>query len=381
MAEDERQERGQNFMQTKAAVLYKYQAPLKIETVSLEDPKEREVLVQFKSAGICHSDLSVVNGVLKSPTPIVPGHEGAGIVTKIGAGVSRVQTGDHVVLLWVPVCGQCFYCRRGQTILCELKDKIRTGTMIDSTYRMRNSRGQGIGKMGGVGSFSEYNVVNEENLLVIDQDIPFDVAAIAGCALITGLGAVLNKANVKPGSTVAVVGCGGVGLNIIQGAVLADAGKIIAIDILDHKLDLAKQFGATHGINAAIHDPVSKVKEITGQIGADYAFEALGSVDTAKTAFDLIRRGGHMIMVGIPAKGEEFCFSLAELPLMDKSILGSYYGSGDVAADIKAFLKLYKDGRIKLDELITGRYNLKDINRGIQDLAAGKNARGVVLYE
>jgi S-(hydroxymethyl)glutathione dehydrogenase/alcohol dehydrogenase len=246
---------------------------------------------------------------------------------------------------------------------------------------MRNSQGQGIGKMGGVGSFSEYNVVNEENLLVIDKGIPFDVAAITGCALITGVGAVLNKANVKPGSTVAVVGCGGVGLNIIQGAVLADADKIIAIDVLDHKLDLAKQFGATHGINAAIHDPVSKVKEITGQIGADYAFEALGTVDTAQTAFRLIRRGGHMIMVGIPSKEEKFCFSLAELPLQDKSISGCYYGSGDVAADIKAFLELYKGGRIKLDELITARYSIENINRGMQDLVAGKNARGVVLYE
>jgi S-(hydroxymethyl)glutathione dehydrogenase/alcohol dehydrogenase len=368
-------------MKTRAAVLYDYQTPLKIEEVDLEDPKEREVLVQFKSAGLCHSDLSVINGVLKPPTPIVPGHEGAGIVKKVGAGVSRVQIGDHVVLLWVPVCGQCYYCRKGETILCELKDKIRSGTMIDNTYRMRNSGGQGVGKMGGVGSFSEYNVVNQENLLVIDKDIPFEVAAIAGCALITGVGAVLNKAKVKPGSSVAVVGCGGVGLNVIQGAVLVDAGQIIAVDILDHKLDMAEQFGATHTINSSTHDPISRVMEITGQIGVDYAFEALGTVATAKTAFGLIRRGGSMIMVGIPAKDEEFCFPLAELPLMDKSICGSYYGSGEVASDIKAFLELYKKGRLKLDELITGRYRIQDINQGMKDLETGKNARGVILYE
>ena len=368
-------------MKTRAAVLYDYQTPLKIEEVDLEDPKEKEVLVQFKSAGLCHSDLSVINGVLKPPTPIVPGHEGAGIVKKIGAGVSRVQTGDHVILLWVPVCGHCYYCRRGQTILCELKDKIRNGTMIDNTFRMMNSEGQGVGKMGGVGSFSEYNVVNEENLLVIDKDIPFDVAAIAGCALITGVGAVLNKAKVTPESTVAVIGSGGVGLNIIQGAVLANAGKIIAVDILDHKLALAKQFGATHCINSAKQDPVSKVMEITDQIGVDYAFEALGTVETAGTAFNLIRRGGQMVMVGIPAKDEAFCFSLAELPLMDKSISGSYYGSGDVAADIKAFLELYKKGRIKLEEMITGRYSIENINQGMKDLETGKNARGVIIYE
>jgi S-(hydroxymethyl)glutathione dehydrogenase/alcohol dehydrogenase len=253
--------------------------------------------------------------------------------------------------------------------------------MMDNTYRMKNNKGQGIGKMGGVGSFSEYNVVNEENLLVIDRDIPFDVAAIAGCALITGVGAVLNKAKVKRGSTVAVVGAGGVGLNIIQGAVLADADKIIAVDILDHKLDLAKQFGATHVINAAGQDPISKVMEITNQIGVDYAFEALGNVTTAKTAFNLIRRGGHMIMVGISAPDEEFCIPLSQLPLMDKSISGSYYGSGDMTSDIKTFLKLYKTGRIKLNELITSRYSLENINEGMKDLEAGKNARGVIIYE
>jgi S-(hydroxymethyl)glutathione dehydrogenase/alcohol dehydrogenase len=367
-------------MKTRAAVLYDYQTPLKIQDVELDDPKEREVMVRFKSAGLCHSDLSVVNGVLKPPTPIVPGHEGAGVVEKTGTGVSKVRAGDHVVLLWVPVCGQCYYCRRGETILCELKDKIRRGTMLDNTYRMRNERGQGIGKMGGVGSFSEYNVVNEENLLIIDKDIPFDAAAIAGCALITGLGAVLNKAKVEPGSTVAVVGSGGVGLNIIQACTLAKAGKIIAIDILEHKLDMAEQFGATHVINAASQDPVSKVMEITDKIGVDYAFEALGTVETAKKAFSLIRRGGQMIMVGIPSKDDEFCFSLAELPLMDKSISGSYYGSGDIAADIKAFLELYKSGSIKLDELITNRYSLDTINEGMRDLETGKNARGVIVY-
>ena len=300
-------------MKTRAAVLYSYQTPLKIDEVDLEDPKEKEVLVKFKSAGLCHSDLSVIKGIFQSPTPIIPGHEGSGVVEKIGAGVSKVQTGDHVILLWVPVCGECYYCRRGETILCEQKDKTRSDKMLDNTYRMKNNKGQGIGKMGGVGSFSEYNVVNEENIMVIDKDIPFDVAAIAGCALITGVGAVLNKAKVKPGSTVAVVGSGGVGLNIIQGAVLAEASKIIAVDILDHKLNLAKQFGATHVINSASQDPISKVMEITHQIGVDYAFEALGNVTTAKTAFNLIRRGGHMIMVGIPAKDEEFCIPLSHL--------------------------------------------------------------------
>ena len=367
-------------MKTRAAVLYAHQTPLKVEEVDLAEPKESEVLVRFKSAGLCHSDLSVIKGVLQPSLPIIPGHEGAGVVEKIGQGVGRVQPGDHVVLLWVPVCGECYFCRRGETVLCVLKDKIRGGRMMDDTYRMTNSNGQGIGKMGGVGSFSEYNVVNQENLLVIDKDIPFDVAAVAGCALITGVGAVLNKAKVRQGSSVAVIGIGGVGLNIIQGAALADARRIIAVDILEHKLDLAKQFGATDVINAAAQDPVSKVMELTDQIGVDYAFEALGDVATAKTAFSLIRRGGHMIMVGIPAKDQQFCISLADLPLMDKSISGSYYGSGDMRSDIIRFLELYKSGRLKLDELITDRYSLEQINEGMHDLEIGKNARGVIIY-
>jgi S-(hydroxymethyl)glutathione dehydrogenase / alcohol dehydrogenase len=179
---------------------------------------------------------------------------------------------------------------------------------------------------------------------------------------------------------VAVVGAGGVGLNIIQGAVLANADKIIAVDILDHKLNLAKQFGATHVINAAIQDPISKVMEITNTIGVDYAFEALGKVATAKTAFSLIRRGGYMIMVGIPSPNEEFSFQLSQLPLMDKSISGSYYGSGDMISDIKTLLGLYRTGRIKLDELITNRYSLENINQGMKDLETGKNARGVIIY-
>jgi len=368
-------------MKTRAAVLYAYQAPLKIEEVDLAEPKEKEVLVRYKSAGLCHSDWSVINGVLQPPLPVVPGHEGAGVIEKIGPGVSSVQPGDHVVLLWVPVCGECYFCRRGETALCVLKDKTRSGRMMDDTYRMTTTEGQGIGKMGGVGSFSEYNVVNEENLLVIDKDIPFDVAAVAGCALITGVGAVLNKAKVRQGSSVAVVGVGGVGLNIIQGAVLAGAGQIIAVDLLDHKLDLAKQFGATDVINAADQDIVSKVMALTNQIGVDYAFEAIGNVATAETAFNLIRRGGHMIMVGIPAKDQKFCVSLAELPLMDKTISGSYYGSGDMTSDIINFLEMYKNGRILLDELITDRYSLEHINEGMHDLAAGKNARGVIIYD
>ena len=367
-------------MKTKAAVVYEYKKPMVIEELELGGPNERELLVRYKAAGLCHSDLSVINGVLTlPPLPCVLGHEGAGVVQEVGRGVTRVKPGDHVLLMWVPVCGQCYYCLRGQPYLCVLKDTTRSGTMLDGTYRLKKGN-QNIGKMVGVGSFSEYNVVNEESVLPIDPDIPFEVAAITGCAVVTGVGAVINKARVKPGSSVAVVGIGGVGLSVVQGALLASATKIIAIDILDNKLEFAKQFGATHVINASREDPVEKAMEATEGIGADYAFEALGKSETALTAFKLIRRGGYAVIVGVPALDDMLTLPLYELPLMEKSILGCYYGSDDIRIELKTLLDLYKNGRLKIDELITSRYSLEEINTGFKDLESGKNARGVVIY-
>lgn len=367
-------------MKTKAAVVYEHAKPMVIDELELEGPKQGEVLVEFKAAGLCHSDLSVINGVLSMPLlPSVPGHEGAGIVKEVGPGVTRVKPGDHVLLLWVASCGKCYYCLRAQPYLCTLRDTTRTGTMVDGTYRLKKGN-QTIGKMVGVGSFSQYNVVNQESVLPIDKDIPFEIAAVTGCGVITGVGAVINTAKVKPGSSVAVVGIGGVGLNAVQGAVLANATKIIAIDILDNKLEFAKQFGATHVVNAAKEDPVEKVKELTDGIGVDYAFEVLGKTETALTTFNLIRRGGSAVMVGVPGADEMLTIPLAQLPIMEKSILGCYYGSANMQVDLKTLLDLYKNGRLKLEELITARYSIDEINKGFEDLESGKNARGVVIY-
>jgi len=368
-------------MKIKAAVLYEYDKPLVIDELELDGPKEKEVLVRFKAAGLCHSDLSVITGVLapNPPLPCVPGHEGAGIVEEVGPNVTRVKPGDHVLLLWVPVCGHCYYCLRGQPYLCALKDVTRTGVMLDGTYRLRKGD-KNIHKFVGVGSFSEYNVVNEESLLAIDKDIPFDVASITGCAVLTGVGAVLNTAKVKLGSSVAVVGIGGVGLNVIQGSVLANAAKIIAIDILDNKLELAKQFGATHVVNASKEDPVQKVLDLTEGRGADYAFEVLGKPETALTTFNLIRRGGSAVIVGVPGLEDKITLPLIQFSLMEKNMMGCYAGSSNALVDLKSLLDLYKCGRLKLDELITTRYKLEDINAGFDDMVSGKNARGVVIY-
>ncbi len=367
-------------MKAKAAILYEYKQPLRVEELDLDNPKEKEVLVEMKSAGLCHSDLSIMKGVLRMPPPpCILGHEGAGIIREVGPGVTKVKPGDHVMMVWVPSCGQCYYCRKGQPNICAEKDKTRVGTMLDGTYRLKKGT-QNINMMMGVGTFSQYNTVSERSVLPISPKIPFEVAAVVGCSVMTGAGAVLKKAKVEPGSSVAVVGTGGVGLSVIMGAVLANATQIIAIDILDNKLDKAKQLGATHTINAKKEDPVKKVMEITGGIGADYSFEVLGTVETSLTTYRLIRRGGSAVILGIPDLEAKLSLPLYEIPLMEKSILGSYYGSGNLPVDLPMFLDLYQIGRLPLDKMITQRYRFEDINQGFADMEAGKNARGVVIF-
>lgn len=367
-------------MKTRSAVLREYGKPLQIEELDMDRPKENEVLVKYEAAGLCRSDLSVLNGVqTMTILPAIPGHEGAGVVQEVGSRVTRVKPGDHVVVLWVPMCGECYYCLRGQSAFCVLKDKIRTGTLPDGSYRLRKGS-ETIGAMMGVGTFSQYNVLSEKSVLSIDKDIPFEVAAIVGCAVMTGVGAVLYKAKVEPGSTVAIVGIGGVGLNIIQGAVLANATTIIAIDVLDNKLDFAKKFGATHVINSSKEDPIAAVMEITEGIGVDYSFEALGKSQTVATAFNVIRRGGTTVVAGIPSLDDGLTLPLFQFPAMGKNLLGTLYGSGDARVQLTAILKLYKQGRIKVKELITSHYSLEEINEGFADLISGKNARGVINF-
>jgi len=367
-------------MKTKAAVCYEYGKPLQIEEVDLDKPKENEVLIKYEATGVCHTDLSVVRGIIKAPPlPAIIGHEAAGVIQEVGINVRSVKPGDHVAVLWVPTpCGQCYYCLKGHPHLCIDKDKARGGKMLDGTYRLRKGE-KTINVTMATGTFCEYNVLSERSVLAIDRDIPFDVASLVGCAVITGMGAVW-KAKVEAGSSVAVIGTGGVGLNIIQGAVLANATTIIAIDILDNKLDIAKEFGATHVINSSKEDPAVKVMEITGGIGADYSFEAIGKSQTVATAFKLIRRGGTTVTCGIPSLDDCLNLPLFEFPFNAKTFLGSYYGGGDARVQIPLILNLYKQGRIKLNELITKRYRFEEINTAFADLSSGKNARGVVIF-
>jgi S-(hydroxymethyl)glutathione dehydrogenase/alcohol dehydrogenase len=367
-------------MKTRAALLYEYKEPLVIDEISLEPPREKEVLIQYRAAGLCHTDLSVREGVLRNPPlPCVLGHEGAGIVQEVGPGVTRVSPGDHVLLMWVPVCGQCYYCLRSQYHLCVDRDKTRSGRMLDGTARLRKGDRE-VQSMLGVGSFSEYNVVSEQSVLPIDRNIPFDVAAVLGCAVVTGIGAVFNRARIPAGSRVAVVGVGGVGLNVVQGAALANATQIIAVDRLQNKLELARQLGATHLIDATREDAVARVKELTDGMGVDYAFEAIGRAETITMSYQFLRRGGTVVLVGIPDAEARFSLPLQEIVLLEKSILGCYYGSGDMRIGLKTLLDLYKSGRLKAEPMISRRYPLDEINLGLADLDSGRNVRGVILY-
>lgn len=365
-------------MKTTGAVLYEYNTPLVIEELELDSPQKGEVLVEMKAAGICHSDLSVVTGVFSMPPlPCIPGHEGAGIVREVGPGVEKVKPGDHVMILWAPSCGHCFYCQHGQPYLCDFRNFTRGGMMPDGTHRLRKGD-INIFNMTGVGTFNRFNVITQNCVLPIDDDIPFEIAALTGCGVITGVGAVLNTAKVKPGSSVVVIGSGGVGINVIQGAVLAAATKIIAVDLLDNKLEQAKKFGATHTINPKNENVVEKVMEFTGGRGADYAFDVVGSPQLVALGVDVIRRGGKVIMVGLGPADQKLDIPLTPLLVMEKSLLACYYGSSDMCTDLKMLLDLYKIGRLDLDALISARYSLEDINQGFADLVAGKNLRGVV---
>jgi len=367
-------------MKTKAALVYEHKKPLVIDELTLEAPREKEILIQYRAAGLCHSDISVRDGVFRMPPlPCVPGHEGAGVVLEVGPGVTRVKPGDHVLLMWVPVCGQCYYCLRGQHNLCADRDKTRSGRMLDGTARLTKGT-QEVHSMLGVGSFSQYNVVSEQSVLPLDRDIPFDVAALFGCAVMTGIGAVMNRAKVPPGSHVAIIGAGGVGLNLIQGAILANATQIIAIDRFEHKLSLAKQFGATHLVDATREDPVTRVRELTNGMGVDYAFEAVGKAETIAMSYQFLRRGGTLVLVGIPDAEAQFSLPFQEMVQFEKAVLGCYYGSGDIRTGLKTIVDLYKMGRLKTDLMISRRYPLEMINEGFADMESGKNAKGVIVY-
>ncbi len=368
-----------SMIRSQAAIVYAHNQPVVVEEVEIAPPKAGEVLLRMAASGVCHSDLSVVNGTIYYDPPVVLGHEGAAIVEEIGPEVSYVQPGDHVLLAFATSCGECALCKMGHVVLCSGID-ARPGYLLDDTCRVHNKNGTPIPQMARIGTMSEYAVVSERSTIKIDKHYPLDKAVLVGCGVTTGVGAVTNTAGVKPGDTVAVIGTGGVGLNAVQGAAIAGAKQIIAVDLEDRKLELASSFGATDAVNPRDGDPVEAVRHLTGGLGVDYAIEVIGNTKTIEQAYQMVRRRGTVVVVGMD-RNENFIQTPAQdIVRSEKRLVGSYYGSCNPREEMPKLLKLYDDGTLKLDELITRTYRLDQINQAFDDLVAGDNARGVIVF-
>jgi len=362
-----------------AVVFTEPSAPIEFTEVELAAPGPGEVRVKIAAAGVCHSDLHVKRGEWDAPAPLVMGHEGSGVVTELGEGVTSLAVGDHVVLSWVPPCGECRYCRSGHEARCQ---KVATvvapkGVLFDGTSRLTRD-GATVHHYLGVSSFAEEVVVPASGAVKVRDDAPLDVIAVVGCAVATGVGAVLNTAAVEPGSTVAVIGCGGVGLNVVQGAKLAGAERIVAIDVLADKTQMALQFGATDRIDASKGDAVEQLFELIPD-GVDYAFDAIGRTITTEQAIRMLGLGGAAVIVGLPPTGAKASFEPLVLAEADQRILGSNYGSVRPSIDIPALVDRYMDGQLKLDPLISGRRPLAEAAEAFDDLEAGSVLRTLLI--
>jgi S-(hydroxymethyl)glutathione dehydrogenase/alcohol dehydrogenase len=367
-------------MKIRAALITAPQQPIKIETLDLDSPHAGEVLVQIKACGVCHSDYHLITGATTHPLPVVPGHEGAGIVEAVGDGVTQLKPGDHVVLNWAPNCGHCFYCLRGKPNLCDTFVKpIWDGVMLDGTPRL-SWNGESVYHFSALAAFAEYAVVPQETCVAVRNDVLLSVAALVGCAVTTGVGAVLYSAQVQPGDRVAVFGCGGVGLSVIMGAQLAGAQQIIAIDRVARKLEMATQFGATDVIDASSVDAIEMVRQMTAGRGADVTFEAVGATPLQADCVEAARPGGKAVLVGLSAMGSSTPLSGAKIVRQEKTVIGSYYGTAHAARDFPFLLDLYAAGKLQLDRLVSRTYELTEINTAFDAMLKGEVARGVVIF-
>ena len=361
-----------------AAVLHSGGQPLAIEDVDLDGPLAGEVRVRVMATGLCHSDLHYLEGHRAGPYPMIMGHEGAGVVESVGPGVTHVVPGDHVVLSFRPNCGYCAHCQRGESVICDGHQGPRQ-MMHDGTARAR-LRGEPLYVFTRLGTFAEHLVCPAEQAVPIRRDVPWEVAALIGCSVTTGVCAVTHAGGVRPGDSVAVIGCGGVGLNAVQGARLVGAGQIIAVDTLDNKLAYARDFGATHTVNASREDAVAAVRELSGG-GVDYAFEVIGLPTTIEQAVECIRPGGKAVVVGMTPLGAKVSVDAYPLVFQQKTLMGTSYGNAHPPRDIPRIADLYRAGRLQLDALVSRRYPLAQVNEGFAALQAGEVARGVVVFD
>jgi S-(hydroxymethyl)glutathione dehydrogenase/alcohol dehydrogenase len=349
-----------------------------VESIVVDSPRRSEVAIRLGACGVCHSDLSAANGTLELPPPIVLGHEGAGVVVETGEGVAEIAVGDHVVTSFVSMCGKCRYCAIGRPSLCEQASKA-VATLPDGTVRTRDGAGQPLNVFCGCGVMAEYATLHVDSVIRIDSSIPLESAALLGCAVTTGVGAVMNTARVEPGTVAVVFGAGGVGLNVIQGCALSGAAEIVAVDTLPSKLALAAEFGATHTVDAAAEKNVVKTVRRLTDGGADYSFECVGLGAIAAQAFGVLRRGGTAVVIGVAPKDDTTSVRTISLTFEEKTLTGSYFGSSRPREDFPRLLRLYQAGRLKLDELITTRYTIEEAPQAFADLAAGRNARGMIV--
>ncbi|OFV84310.1 MAG: hypothetical protein A2W26_02690 [Acidobacteria bacterium RBG_16_64_8] len=360
----------------RAAVCYEFGKPLIIEDLSIRPPREDEIAVRVKATAICHSDIHDILGDFGGAVPFVGGHETAGHVDEVGKDVTSVKPGDAVVVSLLESCGRCFYCAAGRPYFCETK------VTYDVEGTLKNQKGEDVIQKARVGGFAEYVLVHQSQVVKVTDDFPLDLACLLACGVTTGFGAVVNRARVTPLSSVAIIGTGGVGVNAVQGAALSGANPIIAVDVLEAKLERAREFGATHCVNANKTDAVVAVKELTGGRGVDHAFVTVGSSAALQQAFSMLDKCGTAVMVGLPPITDpQMSLPAADLALTEKTLTGAFMGSARLSVDVPDLIALYEAGRYKLDELITGRYPLDRINEAIESSAAGEALRNVIVFE
>lgn len=365
---------------TLAAICTEVGAPLVVDDVDVLEPAEGEVSVRLCASGVCHTDLSVATGILQAPLPIVLGHEGAGVIDAIGPGVTNAAVGDHVVITWVPPCRVCLYCRTNRPYLCGPGNRAnQNGTQLDGTSRLQY-RGRPVGQLGSAGTFSHRTVVSAGSVVPIDSDLPLDIAALLGCAVLTGTGAALNTATIDEGMTVAVIGCGGVGLAALQGARIAGAERIIAIDAAADKLDLASAAGATHCL-VADGTELKAARTVADTIGADVVIEAVGIAPTIDLALRLTRPGGEVVLVGAPSPTLKLDVpALTGIIIPSRTIKGCWYGSSVPERDVPRMFGYLRSGELNLDLMISQHIALTDINDALEQMAGGGGARSMITF-
>ena len=362
----------------RASVLFEQGKPLSVEDLELEAPRAGEVLVRMMASGVCHSCLHAADGSWKGvPLPIVLGDEGAGVVEQVGPGIDGLERGDHVILSWAPTCGRCHYCVIGRPNLCERRQPGR-GVLPDGTTRM-SLRGGPVYHYGHVATYASSTVVHESCAIKIDADVPLDRAALIGCSVMTGVGAVINTAAVPAGASMAVFGVGGVGLNVVQGGALVAAHPVIAVDVKAPKLDHALALGATHAVDASREDSVAAIRRLT-RLGADYTFVAVGDTRAVREAVEALAPGGTCVLIGVPETGATVPMDVRPIVTAERAIRGCSYGSARTREDLPKLATLYRAGKLKIDQLITRRYGLDEANEAFRALAAGELARGLIVF-